>query len=120
MLDNAQGGCDAPTVSAKALMLSCMIDAKEARDITTVDILEYSCKPIWMNWSTSGWTEQWRKLDPKNVFKHIINENDKPVLYIELCMGRYELRFNFDASSVPPSFRGVSKSTRMIGASLTR
>ena len=76
----------APTVSVEALivMLSCTINAKEGRDIATVDIPGAFMQAdmdeiVHVRWEGSM-TDLLVKLDPKLYRKYIINENGKPIL----------------------------------------
>ena len=47
-----------PTVSTKALFLSCIIDAQEGRQVATVDI-PGACTPRWTKCCICDWTGPW-------------------------------------------------------------
>ena len=78
----------APTVSVEALivMLSCTINAKEGRDIATVDIPGAFMQAdmdeiVHVRWE-GAMTDLLVKMDPKLYRKYIVKEKGKPILYV--------------------------------------
>ena len=83
----------APTVAIEALMLSCAIDAKEERDVATVDIpgafLHADMDDLVHMKFEGKMAELLVKLDPKLYRKFVQVEKGKNVLYVELKKALY-------------------------------
>jgi hypothetical protein len=82
-----------PTVSIESLMLSCVIDAKEKRDVATVDIpgafMQANMDELVHMRLEGTIAELLVKLDPKLYWKYIQIVNGKKVLYMELKKALY-------------------------------
>ena len=77
----------APTVATEALMITCVIDATEGRDVETVDIsgafMQAGMEGDDVHMKMEGkMAELLVKLDPKLYRKYITSENGKSVLYV--------------------------------------
>ena len=82
-----------PTVSIEALMLSCVIDAKEERDVATVDIpgafMQADMDELVHMRLEGTMAELLVRLDPKLYRKYVQTVNGKSVLYVELKKALY-------------------------------
>ena len=82
-----------PTVSIEALMLSCVIDAKEGRDTATVDIpgafMQADMDELVHMRLEGTMAELLVRLDPKLYRKYVQTINGKSVLYVELKKALY-------------------------------
>jgi hypothetical protein len=82
-----------PTVAIESVMLSCTIDAKEERDVATVDIpgaFMQADMDETVHMKLEGtMAELLVKLDPKLYRKYVQMENGKQVLYLELRKALY-------------------------------
>jgi hypothetical protein len=84
-----------PTVSTQALILSCMIDAKEERDVATADIPGAFLQTDYVEGDThlrieGTMAELLAQIDPKLYRKYIITSpNGKKVLYAETMKAIY-------------------------------
>ena len=83
----------APTVSVKAVLLSCVIDAAEERDVAVVDIpgaFMQADMDETIHIGLEGiMAEILVKLDPKLYRKYVQVGNGKTVLYVELLKALY-------------------------------
>ena len=82
-----------PTVTTEGMMLSCILDAMEGRDVATVDIpgefLHADMDDI-VNMQLDGaMAELLVKVYPKTYSKHLVMENGKKVLYVRLKKALY-------------------------------
>ena len=79
-----------PTVSTEALLLTCLIDAMEKRDVVTVDIPDaFMQSDMDDNQDTfmklEGKTVDISKhMDPRKYSRHVATENGKQVIYVKL------------------------------------
>jgi len=78
----------APTVALEALILSCIIDAMEMRDIATIDIpgafMQADMDEEVVHLCLHGkMAELLVQLDPKLYRKYIQIVKDKPILYVK-------------------------------------
>jgi hypothetical protein len=75
-----------PTVSIKALLLSCVIDAKERQDVATVDIpgafMQADMDKLVHMRLEGTMAELLVQLDPKMYRKYVQTVNGKSVLYV--------------------------------------
>jgi hypothetical protein len=82
-----------PTVAIESVMLSCVIDAKEGRDIATVDIpgafMQADMDEVVHMKLEGKMAELLVRIDPKLYRKHVQMEKGKPVLYVELRKALY-------------------------------
>ena len=82
-----------PTVAIESVLLSCTIDAKENRDVATVDIpgafMQADMDEVVHLKMQGQMAELLVKLDPKLYQKHVQTENGKTVLYVELRKALY-------------------------------
>jgi len=82
-----------PTVSIEAVLLSCVIDAQEGRDIATVDIpgafMQADPDELLHMKLEGQMAELLVKLDPKLYRKYVQTERGKSVLYVELKKALY-------------------------------
>lgn len=82
-----------PTVAIEAVMLSCVIDAKERRDTATVDILgafmQADMDELVHMRLDGKMAELLVQVDPDLYEKYIVYENGKPVLYVVLKKALY-------------------------------
>jgi hypothetical protein len=83
-----------PTVATESLMLSCIIDAKEKRDVATADIpnafmqADMEGEEVLMKLEGTM-AELLVKLDPKMYRKCILIKNGKSVMYVKLQKALY-------------------------------
>ncbi len=84
----AKEDASSPTVAIESVMLSCLIDAKEHRDVATVDIpgafMQADMEDIVHMKLEGKMDELLLKLDPKLYRKYVQTQNGKQVLYVEL------------------------------------
>ena len=89
----AKEEASSPTVSVEALMLTCAIDAKEERDVATVDIpgafMQADMDELVHVRLEGTMAELLMKLDPKLYRPYLVTENNKKVLYVELKKALY-------------------------------
>ena len=82
-----------PTVAIESVMLSCVIDAVERRDVKTADIpgaFLQSKQDTLVNVRFEGEiAEMLVKMDPKMYRKFVVDENGRPVIYVELLKALY-------------------------------
>jgi hypothetical protein len=82
-----------PTVAIESVMLSCTIDAKERRDVATVDILgafmQTDMEDTVHMVLEGTMAELLVKLDPKLYRKYIQVKKGKPVMYVQLKKALY-------------------------------
>ena len=82
-----------PTVATESVLLSCAIDAKERRDVATVDIpgaFMQGDQDETVHMCLEGTlAELLTKCDPKLYRQYVVTENNKPVLYVELIKALY-------------------------------
>ena len=83
-----------PMVATESVLLSCVIDAKERRDVATVDILGAFMQgdqdqTVHMRLE-GALAELLTKCDPKLYPQYVVTENKKPLLYMELIKALYE------------------------------
>jgi hypothetical protein len=83
----------APTVAIESVMMSCAIDAKEERDVATVDIpgafMQADMDEVVHVKLEGTMAELMVRLDPKLYRQYIQDENGKPVLYAKLNKALY-------------------------------
>lgn len=82
-----------PTVAIEAVMLSCVIDALENRDVATVDIpgafMQADMDEVVHMKLEGKMAELLVRIDPKLYRRHVLLENGKQVLYVELKKALY-------------------------------
>ena len=82
-----------PTVATESVLLSCVIDAKERRDVATVDIpgaFMQGDQDETVHMHLEGTlAELLTKCDPKLYRQYVVTENNNPVLYVELIKALY-------------------------------
>jgi hypothetical protein len=82
-----------PTVSTESLFLSCVIDAKEERDVATCDIpgafMQADMEGTVHMQLEGEMAELIVKLDPKLYRKYVRYERGKPVIYVRLKKALY-------------------------------
>jgi hypothetical protein len=82
-----------PTVAIEAVMLSCVIDAMEHRDVATVDIpgafMQAEMDELVHMRLEGKMAELLVRIDPKLYRKYVQDENGKQVLYVELKKALY-------------------------------
>ena len=92
-LHTPKDDASSPTVATESVLLSCVIDAKEGRDVTTVDIpgaFMQGDQDETVHMRLEGTlAELLTKCDPKLYRKYVVTENNKPVLYVELIKALY-------------------------------
>ena len=80
-------------VATESVLLSCVIDAKERRDVATVDIpgaFMQGDQDETVHMRLEGTlAELLTKCDPKLYRQYVITENNKPILYVELIKALY-------------------------------
>ena len=80
-------------VATESVLLSCVIDAKEQRDVATVDIpgaFMQGDQDETVHMHLEGTlAELLTKRDPKLYHQYVVTENNKPVLYVELIKALY-------------------------------
>jgi hypothetical protein len=83
----------APTVSIEALMMSCVIDAKEERDVATADIpgafMQADMDEIVYIRLEGVMVDMLMELDSTKYAPHIITQHGKKVLYVQLIKALY-------------------------------
>jgi hypothetical protein len=89
----AKEDASAPTVAIESVMLSCVIDAEEGRDVATVDIpgafMQADMDELVHMKLEGKMAELLIKLEPKLYRKFVQIEKGKPVLYVELKKALY-------------------------------
>ena len=92
-LHTPKDDASSPTVATESVLLSCVIDAKECRDVATVDIpgaFMQGDQDETVHMRLEGTlAELLTKCDPKLYRQYVIKENNKPVLYVELIKALY-------------------------------
>ena len=92
-LHTPKDDASSPTVATESVLLSCVIDAKEGRDVATVDIpgaFMQGDQDETVHMRLEGTlAELLTKCDPKLYRKYVVTENNKPVLYVELIKALY-------------------------------
>jgi hypothetical protein len=82
-----------PTVATEALMLTCVIDAVERRDVATCDIpgafMQSDMKGKVVMKLEGVMAEAILKIDPKQYTKYVVKENGKDVIYVILAKALY-------------------------------
>jgi hypothetical protein len=82
-----------PTVAIEAVMLSCVIDAMERRDVATVDIpgafMQAEMDELVHMRLEGKMAELLIRIDPQLYRKYVQDENGKQVLYVELKKALY-------------------------------
>jgi hypothetical protein len=82
-----------PTVATEALLLSCVIDAIEGRDVATCDIpgafMQSDMKGKVIMKLEGVMAEVILKIDPKKYSKYVAKENGKDVIYVILTKALY-------------------------------
>ena len=77
-----------PTVAIEAVMLSCVIDPHEHRDVATVDIpgafMQADMDELVHMRLDGKMAELLVRVDPSRYEKYVVYENGKPVLYVVL------------------------------------
>eukprot|EP00957_Ditylum_brightwellii_P043642 3308607-Ditylum_brightwellii.AAC.1 len=83
----------APTVAIESLMLSCLIDAKEGRDVAIIDIpgalMQADIDEIVHMKFEGTMAELLTKLEPKMYRKYLQDEKGKPLIYVQLKKALY-------------------------------
>ena len=92
-LHTPKDDASSPTVATESVLLSCVIDAKEGRDVATVDIpgaFMQGDQDETVHMRLEGTlAELLTKCDPKLYRQYVVTENNKPVLYVELVKTLY-------------------------------
>ena len=92
-LSTKKEDASAPTVAIESVMLSCVIDAKEGRDVATCDIpgafMQADMDELVHVRMEGTMAELLVKLDPKLYRKYVTTENGKQVLYVVLQKALY-------------------------------
>ena len=92
-LHTPKDDASSPTVAMESVLLSCVIDAKECRDMATVDIpgaFMQGDQDETVHMRLEGTLAKLlTKCDPKLYRQYVITENNKPVLYVELIKALY-------------------------------
>ena len=92
-LHTPKDDASSPTVATESVLLSCVIDAKERRDVATVDIpgaFMQGDQDETVHMRLEGTlAELLTKCDPKLYRQYVVTENNKPVLYVELMKALY-------------------------------
>jgi hypothetical protein len=82
-----------PTVSTEALMLSCVIDAKEGRDVATANVpgafMQVEMDEVVHVRLEGVMVDLLTELDPKKYEPCVITQNEKKVLYVQLMKALY-------------------------------
>ena len=92
-LHTPKDDASSPTMATESVLLSCVIDAKERRDVATVDIPGVFMQgdqdeTVYMRLEGTL-AELLIKCDPKLYRKYVVTENNRPVLYVELMKALY-------------------------------
>ena len=92
-LNTPKDAASSPTVATESVLLSCVIDAKERRDVATVDIpgaFMQGDQDKTVHMRLEGTLAKLlTKCDPKLYRQYVVSENNKPVLYVELIKALY-------------------------------
>ena len=92
-LHTPKDDASSPTVTTESVLLSCVIDAKEQRDVATVDIpgaFMQGDQDETVHMHLEGTlAELLTKCDPKLYRQYVVTENNQPVLYVELIKALY-------------------------------
>ena len=92
-LHTPKDDASSPTVATESVLLSCVIHAKERRDVATVDIpgaFMQGDQDETVHMRLEGTlAELLTKCDPKLYRQYVVTENNKPVLYVELMKALY-------------------------------
>ena len=92
-LHTPKDDASSPTVATESVLLSCVIDAKERRDVATVDIpgaFMQGDQDETVHMHLEGTlAELLTKCDPKLYRQYVVTEHNKPVLYVELIKALY-------------------------------
>ena len=92
-LHTPKDDASSPTVATKSVLLSCVIDAKEQRDVATVDIpgaFMQGDQDETVHMRLEGTLAKLlTKCNPKLYRLYVVTENNKPVLYVELIKALY-------------------------------
>ena len=92
-LHTPKDDASSPTVATESVLLSCVIDAKEQRDVATVDIpgaFMQGDQDETVHMHLEGTlAELLTKCDPKLYRQYVVTENNRPVLYVELIKALY-------------------------------
>ena len=92
-LHTPKDDASSPTVATESVLLSCVIDAKERRDVATVDIpgaFMQGDQDETVHMRLEGTlAELLTKCDPKLYRQYVVTEHNKPVLYVELIKALY-------------------------------
>ena len=111
-------------MATESVLLSFVIDAKEQRDVATVDIpgaFTQGDQDETVHMRLEGTlAELLVKCDPKLYRQYVVTENNKPVLYIELIKALYgtlRAALIFWRKLTSNLLNGVSSSIHTIGAS---
>jgi hypothetical protein len=82
-----------PTVAIKSVLLSCVIDAMEGRDVATIDIprafMQADMEDVVHMKLEGKVAELLVRIDPKLYRKHVQIQGGKQVLYVELKKALY-------------------------------
>ena len=92
-LHTPKDNASSPTVATESVLLSCVIDAKERRDVATADIpgaFMQGDQDETVHMRLEGTlAELLTKCDLKLYWQHVVTEINKPVLYVELINALY-------------------------------
>ena len=92
-LHTPKDDASSPTVATESVLLSCVIDPKERRDVATVDIpgaFMQGDQDETVHMRLEGTlAELLTKCDPKLYRQYVVTENNKLVLYVELIKALY-------------------------------
>ena len=82
-----------PTVAIESVLLSCVIDAMEGRDVATIDIpgafMQADMEDVVHMKLEGKMAELLVRIDPKLYRKHVQMQGGKQVLYVELKKALY-------------------------------
>ena len=92
-LHTPKDDASSPTVATESVLLSCVINEKEQRDVATVDIpgtFMQGDQDETVHMRLEGtFAELLTKCDPKLYRQYVVTENNRPVLYVELVKALY-------------------------------
>ena len=92
-LHTPKDDASSPRVATESVLLSCVIDAKERRDVATVHIpgafMQGNQEETVHMHLEGTLAELLTKCDPKLYRQYVVTENNKPVLYVELIKALY-------------------------------
>ena len=92
-LHTPKDDASSPTMATESVLLSCVIDAKERRDVATVGIpgaFMQGDQDETVHMCLEGTlAELLTKCDPKLYRQYVVTENNKLVLYVELIKALY-------------------------------